>query len=105
MPSPRSASRRSGGSACTGYPVAVVRGVDLLGYLPSYRAARHGGTYDGTAHRSGYVGVPVASQTLDAAGYAMGAKLDGLSPATLVYFGDGATSEGDFHEACNFAAV
>src|SRR5881397_3963769 len=35
----------------------------------------------------------------------MGAKLDGRSLATLVYFGDGATSEGDFHEACNFAAV
>ena len=35
----------------------------------------------------------------------MGAKLDGLSVASLVYFGDGATSEGDFHEAWNFAAV
>src|SRR5207253_5876104 len=53
----------------------------------------------------GMVSVPVGSQTLHAVGYAMGAKLDGRSLATLVYFGDGATSEGDFHEACNFAAV
>jgi 2-oxoisovalerate dehydrogenase E1 component alpha subunit len=84
---------------------AVVRGVDLVEYLHFYRATWHGGTYDANAHRFGYVSVPVGSQTLHAVGYAMGAKLDGLSLATLVYFGDGATSEGDFHEACNFAAV
>ncbi|HYT30576.1 MAG TPA: pyruvate dehydrogenase (acetyl-transferring) E1 component subunit alpha [Actinomycetota bacterium] len=84
---------------------AVVRGVDLVEYLHFYRATWHGGTYDANAHRFGMVSVPVASQMLHAVGYAMGAKLDGLSLATLVYFGDGATSEGDFHEACNFAAV
>src|SRR4029450_2985291 len=84
---------------------AVVRGVDLVEYLHFYPATWHGGTYDANAHRFGYVSVPVASQTLHAVGYAMGTRLDGLSPATLVYFGDGATSEGDFHEACNFAAV
>ena len=74
-------------------------------YLHFYRATWHGGTYDANAHRFGYVSVPVGSQTLHAVGYAMGAKLDGISLAALVYFGDGATSEGDFHEACNFAAV
>src|SRR5256885_377787 len=51
------------------------------------------------------VSVPVASQTLHAVGYGMGARKDGRREATLVYFGDGATSEGDFHEACNFASV
>jgi 2-oxoisovalerate dehydrogenase E1 component alpha subunit len=84
---------------------ALVRGVDLVEYLHFYRATWHGGTHDANAHRFGYVSVPVGSQTLHAVGYAMGAKLDGLSVVTLVYFGDGATSEGDFHEACNFAAV
>jgi pyruvate dehydrogenase E1 component alpha subunit len=84
---------------------AVVRGVDLVEYLHFYRATWHGGTYDAGAHRFGMVSVPVASQILHAVGYAMGAKLDGISLATLVYFGDGATSEGDFHEGCNFAAV
>jgi 2-oxoisovalerate dehydrogenase E1 component alpha subunit len=84
---------------------AVVRGVDLVEYLHFYRATWHGGTYDANAHRFGYVSVPVGSQTLHAVGYAMGAKLDGISLASMVYFGDGATSEGDVHEACNFAAV
>jgi 2-oxoisovalerate dehydrogenase E1 component alpha subunit len=84
---------------------AVVRGIDLVEYLHFYRATWHGGTYDPNAHRFGMVSVPVGSQILHAVGYAMGAKLDGLSLATLVYFGDGATSEGDFHEGCNFAAV
>jgi 2-oxoisovalerate dehydrogenase E1 component alpha subunit len=84
---------------------AVVRGVDLVEYLHFYRATWHGGTYDAAAHRFGMVSVPVGSQILHAVGYAIGAKLDGMSPATLVYFGDGATSEGDFHEGCNFAAV
>jgi 2-oxoisovalerate dehydrogenase E1 component alpha subunit len=84
---------------------AVVRGVDLVEYLHFYRATWHGGTYDANLHRFGYVSVPVGSQILHAVGYAMGTKLDGLSSCTLAYFGDGATSEGDFHEGCNFAAV
>jgi pyruvate dehydrogenase E1 component alpha subunit len=84
---------------------AIVRGVDLVEYLHFYRATWHGGTYDANEHRFGYVSVPVASQILHAVGYALGAKLDGRDAATLVYFGDGATSEGDFHEGCNFAAV
>jgi 2-oxoisovalerate dehydrogenase E1 component alpha subunit len=84
---------------------AVVRGVDLIEYLHFYRATWHGGTYDANAHRFGMVSVPVGSQILHAVGYAMGAKLDGIPLTTLVYFGDGATSEGDFHEGCNFAAV
>jgi pyruvate dehydrogenase E1 component alpha subunit len=77
---------------------AVVRGVDLVEYLQFYRATWHGGTYDAVAHKFGYVSVPVGSQILHAVGYAMGTKLDGLASCTLAYFGDGATSEGDFHE-------
>jgi pyruvate dehydrogenase E1 component alpha subunit len=84
---------------------AVVRGVDLVEYLHFYRATWHGGTYDANAHRFGYVSVPVGSQILHAVGVAMGARLDGVSLCSLAYFGDGATSEGDFHEGCNFAAV
>jgi pyruvate dehydrogenase E1 component alpha subunit len=42
---------------------------------------------------------------LHAVGTALGSKLDGEPTVSLVYFGDGATSEGDFHEGCNFAAV
>jgi pyruvate dehydrogenase E1 component alpha subunit len=51
------------------------------------------------------VSIPVGSQTLHAAGAAWGAKLKGDKVVAVVYFGDGATSEGDFHEAMNFAGV
>ena len=51
------------------------------------------------------VSVPVGSQPLHAVGAAWAAKLKGEKVITLTYFGDGATSEGDFHEAMNFAGV
>ncbi len=51
------------------------------------------------------VSIPVGSQTLHAVGAAWGAKLKGDKVVAIVYFGDGATSEGDFHEAMNFAGV
>ena len=40
-----------------------------------------------------------------AVGYAWAAKLNGDDGVTLVHFGEGSTSEGDFHEAANFAGV
>ena len=51
------------------------------------------------------VSIPVGSQPLHAVGAAWAAKLKGSDEAMVVYFGDGATSEGDFHEAMNFAGV
>jgi 2-oxoisovalerate dehydrogenase E1 component alpha subunit len=84
---------------------AVVRGVDLVQYLHFYRATWHGGTYDPNETRFGMVAVPVGSQALHAVGYAMGLRMDDKPECALVYFGDGATSEGDVHEAFNFAAV
>ena len=49
--------------------------------------------------------VPVASQLPHAVGIAYAAKLRGEESVVMTYFGDGATSEGDFHEALNFAGV
>lgn len=49
--------------------------------------------------------IPCASQTLHAVGLALGAVLKEEPGAVLTYLGDGATSEGDFHEAMNMAAV
>lgn len=49
--------------------------------------------------------IPVASQIPQAAGAALAARLRGLRLAVLTTFGDGATSEGDFHEGLNFAGV
>lgn len=51
------------------------------------------------------VSVPVASQIPHAVGTAWAEKLKKTKNAVLVYFGDGATSKGDFHEALNFAGV
>jgi pyruvate dehydrogenase E1 component alpha subunit len=48
---------------------------------------------------------PVATQIPQAVGTAMGARLAGKDDVALAYFGDGATSTGAFHVACNFAAV
>ena len=51
------------------------------------------------------VSIPVGSQTLHAVGAAWAAKIKGDKIVTIAYFGDGATSKGDFHEAMNFAGV
>jgi 2-oxoisovalerate dehydrogenase E1 component alpha subunit len=48
---------------------------------------------------------PVATQIPHAVGIALASKLRGEKEATIVYFGDGATSKGDFHEGLNFAGV
>ncbi len=51
------------------------------------------------------VAVPVGSQTLHAVGLGMAINYRQGDQVAMVFFGDGATSEGDFHEAMNFAAV
>jgi pyruvate dehydrogenase E1 component alpha subunit len=49
--------------------------------------------------------VPIATQVPHAAGFAWGSSLRGDDRVALVFFGDGATSEGAFHEGANLAAV
>jgi pyruvate dehydrogenase E1 component alpha subunit len=51
------------------------------------------------------ISIPVGSQTLHAVGLGWAMKYRGEDNVALVYFGDGATSQGDFHEALNFGAV
>lgn len=51
------------------------------------------------------VSVPVGSQMLHAVGIGWAARYRKEDKVVLTFFGDGATSEGDFHEAMNFAAV
>jgi pyruvate dehydrogenase E1 component alpha subunit len=51
------------------------------------------------------VAVPVGTQPLHAVGAAWAAKLKKEKTVTMTYFGDGATSKGDVHEAMNFAGV
>ena len=49
--------------------------------------------------------VPIGTHVPHAAGLAWGKRLRGEGACAIVYFGDGATSEGSFHEGANFAAV
>jgi 2-oxoisovalerate dehydrogenase E1 component alpha subunit len=85
--------------------VAVVRGIDLVEYMHFHRGTRHGGIEDPLGSRFAEISVPVSSQVLHAVGWALGARLDGKDACAVVYFGDGATSQGDFHEGCNVAGV
>lgn len=92
--------------------VAHVRGLDLAQILRLLRGVDHGGwnPLDFNFHLYTLV---IGSQTLHAAGYAMGMTRDGVvgtgdpdrDAATVVYFGDGATSQGDVHESMVFSAV
>jgi pyruvate dehydrogenase E1 component alpha subunit len=51
------------------------------------------------------ISIPVGTHPLHAVGVGWAAKIRGDKIVTVAYFGDGATSEGDFHEAMNFAGV
>src|ERR671931_1732208 len=53
----------------------------------------------------GSICVPIGTHVPHAAGLAWGKRLRGESACAIAYFGDGATSEGSFHEGANFAAV
>jgi pyruvate dehydrogenase E1 component alpha subunit len=60
-----------------------------------------------TSRETGFTSVssPVGTQITQAVGFSWGAKIDGKDVASLVYFGDGATSSTDFHSGMNFAGV
>jgi 2-oxoisovalerate dehydrogenase E1 component alpha subunit len=64
-----------------------------------------GGCYSYRALKIAPVSQVVASWVPKASGIAYGAKLRRESTVVLCTFGDGATSQGDFHEGVNFAAV
>lgn len=85
--------------------VAVAMGVDLVGYMATHLGTWHGGQYDPQASRFAPIQAVVAGSVLHAVGWAMGQKLDGTRGCAVAYFGDGASSQGDVHEAMNFAGV
>ncbi len=64
-----------------------------------------GGSYSYRRLKIAPVSQVVASWIPKAAGIAYAAKLKGEGSVTLCTFGDGATSQGEFHEGVNFAAV
>jgi 2-oxoisovalerate dehydrogenase E1 component alpha subunit len=84
--------------------VALCRNVDPLALFAMFRGSTNGG-WDPAEHNFHLYALVIGSQTLHATGYAMGMAMDGGEAAVIVYFGDGATSQGDVNEALNFAAV
>ncbi|WP_369373269.1 pyruvate dehydrogenase (acetyl-transferring) E1 component subunit alpha [Promicromonospora sp. Populi] len=83
---------------------AVARGVDPVEVLGLLKGDWHSG-FDPYEHRVGPLTTPLATQLPHAVGVAHAARLRGESTVVLALCGDGGTSEGDFHEALNFAAV
>ncbi|MEU9110761.1 pyruvate dehydrogenase (acetyl-transferring) E1 component subunit alpha [Streptomyces sp. NPDC048483] len=83
---------------------AVARGLDPVQALTLLRGDWHTG-YDPHEHRIAPLCTPLATQLPHAVGLAHAARLKGDDVVALAMVGDGGTSEGDFHEALNFAAV
>ncbi|WP_329554064.1 pyruvate dehydrogenase (acetyl-transferring) E1 component subunit alpha [Streptomyces sp. NBC_00696] len=83
---------------------AVARGLDPVQALTLLRGDWHTG-YDPREHRIAPLSTPLATQLPHAVGLAHAARLKGDDVVALALVGDGGTSEGDFHEALNFAAV
>lgn len=84
--------------------IGLLRGMDAATILAWWRG-HPAGWWNPLDFRLGGVSVPIASQVPHAVGAAWGMKARGERGCSLVYFGDGATSEGAFHEGINFAAV
>lgn len=86
--------------------IGLVRGLPPSTYL-KYRSGRGGryGFWNPREYRIAPICIPIATNLPHAVGVAWAAKIKGHRTASLVWFGDGATSEGDFHEAMNFASV
>ena len=86
--------------------IAILRGMPPSTVL-KYRRG-YGGTHGFWSPRELRVApitIAIGTHLPHAVGLAWAAKLRGDDVASVVFFGDGATSEGDFHEAMNFAAV
>ncbi len=82
----------------------VARGLNPGEVLTLLRGDAHCG-YNPVETRVAPQCTPLATQTLHAAGLAHAMQRRGEDAVALALIGDGATSEGDFHEALNFAAV
>src|SRR6266480_1388229 len=88
--------------------VAWCRGLDPMKLFELFRGVSHGG-WDPAEHNFHMYTIVIGAQALHATGYAMGIQRDGLvgedGEAAIVYFGDGATSQGDVNEAFVFSSV
>src|SRR5213592_1811086 len=84
--------------------IGLLRGMPPATVLSWWRG-HPAGWWNPADYRIASICVPIGTHVPHAAGLAWGKKLKGEPAVALVFFGDGATSEGSFHEGANFAAV
>ncbi|MFQ5966221.1 MAG: pyruvate dehydrogenase (acetyl-transferring) E1 component subunit alpha [Acidimicrobiia bacterium] len=92
------------------YPSYREHGVQLTRGMPaevilSYWRGLPNATWDPYEYGCQIIAVPIATHLPHAVGHAYTDRLQGKDTVTLSYFGDGATSENDFHSAMNLAGV
>ena len=99
------AYREQGVALFRGYPLPELLG-QMLGNSKDYLLGRQMPDHFGTPKvRFAVASSPVGTQIPHAVGAAWSARLRGEDWVAITYFGDGATSTGDFHAGLNFAAV
>ena len=90
--------------------IAWCRGIDPTELMGIFRGTDHG-SWDSREHGFHPYTIVIGNQCLNATGWAMGSRMRGKvgpedgAEAAMVFFGDGATSQGDVHEAFVWAAV
>ena len=84
--------------------IGLLRGMPVSTVLSWWRG-HPAGWWNPLEHNVASICVPIATHVPHAAGLAWGKRLRGEPACAIAYFGDGATSEGSFHEGANFAAV
>jgi pyruvate dehydrogenase E1 component subunit alpha len=84
--------------------IGLLRGMPVSTVLSWWRG-HPAGWWNPLEYNVASLCVPIGTQIPHAVGHAWGTRLKGEDGVTLVYFGDGATSEGSFHEGATFAGV
>ena len=84
--------------------IGLLRGIPASTILSWWRG-HPAGWWNPADHNVASICVPIGTHVPHAAGLAWGKRLNGEDAVAIVYFGDGATSEGAFHEGATFAGV
>jgi pyruvate dehydrogenase E1 component alpha subunit len=84
--------------------IGLLRGMPASTVLSWWRG-HPAGWWNPEDHGVASICVPIATHVPHAVGFAWGSRLKGEDRVAIAYFGDGATSEGAFHEGANLAAV
>jgi pyruvate dehydrogenase E1 component alpha subunit len=84
--------------------IGILRGMPVSTVLSWWRG-HPAGWWNPVDYNVASLCVPIGTQVPHAVGFAWGSQLKGEDRVTIVYFGDGATSEGSFHEGATFAGV